>query len=248
MPPLSEAPASDRLLYALDERALPAARRAVSASFDFALPTDRRLVLAEGVISAALLALCSWLLAVFIAGWGSEESSMAMLATVPLVTLVGCTALGLSLVQANLPGLRRAPTARLVVWLVSTVLAVLLGIGVLPRQFLPLLPAAAALVALVPVVDAVRMFRPSELPVAVDAPPGAEPLVLAAALRDQQRAGAERLSRGVGLDVDLVRQWLDRMKDVGLVDHHAVLGYGPPSFSLTATGEEWLAAFQARIG
>lgn len=209
MPPLSEAPPSGRLLYALDERSVPAARRAICATYDFALPMDRRLVLAEGITGAAVLAACSWLLAVLIAGWGFEESTRAMLATVPLVTLVGCAALGLSLVQANLPGQRPAPTARRVVWMVSTLLALLFGIGVLPRQFLPLLPAAVALVALIPVVGSWRTFRPSDLPLAVDAPPGAEPLVLAAVLRDQQRAGVERLSRGLGLDVDLVRQWLE---------------------------------------
>lgn len=248
MPPLSEAQQSDRLLYALDDRSAPAARRAVSAAYDFALPTDRWLALVDGLIGAALLALSSWLLAVFIGGWGSEQNTMAIAATVPLVTLVGCGALILGLMQPNLPGQGPAPAARFFVWLLSAVVAVLFGIGVFPRQFLPLLPAAAALVALIPVLVAWRTFRPSELPIAVDAPPGSEPLVLAAALRDQQRAGAVRLSRGLGLDEDLVRQWLDRMKDVGLVDRHTVLGYGPASFSLTQRGLQWLQAFQARTG
>lgn len=248
MPPLSEAKESDRLLYALDDRSAPAARRVVSATYDFSLPADRRLAFTEGVIGAALLALSSWLLAVFIGGWGSEQSTMAIAATVPLVTLVGCAALVLGLMQPNLPGQGPAPAARSIVWLLSAVAAVLFGIGVFPRQFLPLLPAAAALVALIPVLVAWRRFRPSDVPVAVDAPPGAEPLVLAAALRDQRRAGVERLSTGLGLDEDLVRQWLHRMRDDGLVLDHARLVLGPRSYSLTRSGEQWLEAFQTRTG
>jgi hypothetical protein len=249
MPPLHLPSAGDRLLDALDDRQRAAAQRAAAASYDFTMPADRWTRLVDVVWGVALMALWPLTVALLIPDLlGSNDRVLPEENAVAAALVAGLTGIVLvgGLVSPSLEGPRPASTLGLWIWLGSGAGAVLLGIGVLPREWTLALPAVVVAVAVVPAVRGLRGFRATDTSVPLSAPPGAEPVVLAAALRDQRRASHARLAAGLGLDADFVQLWLTAMLAEGLVESHARLVYGPRAYSLTRRGRTWLEAFQAR--
>ncbi len=232
MPELPEpALPADRLLYALAPSDIPAARNMAGRSYDCYSSRDRWRHLAAGLLMACAMTMLAYA-AIRIFGGGDFGAWWLL--------FFPCTMLARGLQHGAGPD----PATRWSGWLLAFALVVPLaaGLGKMPESVTGPLPWVIGLALAADAVTGVRRMHVVSGRVVVDMPRGAEPLAIAAVLRDRVEATPTRLTVASGIETYALEGWLVAMARAGVITVRRGM-IAPRVVTLTDEGRLWVESW-----